>query len=73
MIDYISRNTYFYAGILACCLLLDLNVTAHSTYGTVTEEVHPWPALPPLVNGIQFGPPFVLPLPAGPTVLTRSC
>jgi hypothetical protein len=74
VIDYIGQITYFYAATASGLLLAPgfaANVTAHPTYGTITEEAHPWPALPALVNGMQFGPAFVLPIPAG-TILVNT-
>lgn len=69
MIDYIGQNTYFYASTASGLLPapgFNANVIA---YGTVTEEAHPWPALPAPVNGMQFGPALRLAIPAGTTIV----
>jgi len=75
LVDYINQHTFRYATAASGLLPAIGNVnatggTAHVhpnvIYAGITEEDFIWPALPPLaVNGLQYGPAFVVQIPVG--------
>lgn len=68
LIDCVDQvpTTYCYA-TTASGLLPAPGANANTTaIGGVTQQSFPWPPLPPIAaNGIQYGPPLLVPIPAG--------
>jgi len=77
LIDKFRRRTYLYASTASGFLPPGPGVNVHPNYLGVTEQTFVWPALPPpvainLFHNVQYGPAFIVPLPAGCTMVATG-